>query len=105
VAAVDERIDTDAPKSKLAISIEPSVLSVAFLCVLCLKFRKSLHMGYEESQNSRATTKNARAVHTSRRVIVRMSNDLEFARSTSPTAPVRLVPKGLTLPPLKAGGN
>jgi len=32
VAAVDERIDTDAPKSKLAISIEPSVLSVAFLC-------------------------------------------------------------------------
>jgi len=32
VTAVDERIDTDAPKSKLAISIEPSVLSAAFLC-------------------------------------------------------------------------
>jgi hypothetical protein len=37
VAAVDERIDIDAPKRKLAISI---VLSVAFLYV---KFRKSLH--------------------------------------------------------------
>jgi hypothetical protein len=35
MAAVDERIDTDAPRSKLAISIEPSLLSVVFLCVLC----------------------------------------------------------------------
>ena len=61
MAAVDERSDTDAPRNKLAISIEPSVLSVVFLCVLCVKFRKSLHRGYEESQSSRATTKNLRA--------------------------------------------
>jgi hypothetical protein len=61
MAAVDERSDTDAPRNKLAISIEPSVLSAVFLCVLCVKFRKSLHRGYEESQSSRATTKNLRA--------------------------------------------
>ena len=61
MAAVDKRVDTEAPKSKLAISVEPSVLSLAFLCVLCVKFRKFLHRGYDESQGSRATTKILRA--------------------------------------------
>jgi len=105
VAAVDERIDTDAPEDEFAISFEPSALSVAFLCVLFVKFRKSLHRAYEESQSSQATTKNARAVHAFRQLIVRLSNHQEFTRSTSPTAPVPLVPKGLTLLPLEAAGN
>jgi len=61
MAAVDKRIDADATRNKLAISIKPSVLSVAFLSVLCVKFRKFLHRGYDESQSSRATTKILRA--------------------------------------------
>src|SRR5580704_18099979 len=32
-------------------SVQPSVLSVAFLCVLCVKFRKAQHRGHREPQS------------------------------------------------------
>jgi hypothetical protein len=36
----------------LSFAVEPSVLSVAFLCVLCVKFRKAQHGGHKESRRT-----------------------------------------------------
>jgi hypothetical protein len=105
MAVVDERIDTDAPRNKLAISIEPSVLSVAFLCVLCVKFRKSLHRGYDESQSSRATTKILRAGKHFDGSSYRYRITRNSRAVLLPLPSVPLVPKGLTPTPLKAAGN